>query len=287
METLVGCVANAIILGAMYTLVALGFALLHNIMGILHIAHSVIYMLSGYICYAIITKLGASPWIAMLFTAVLIGLLGLPLERFVFRYFFGQFTEALLVGIAIVTCVQTTMALVIRYQTASIPSFVEGILKVGVVSVSYERLFTAGVGIGLMVAVLLFIKKSKIGLQMQAVAQDLEGAVLQGINIHKVSAVAGAIACFSAAVAGCLMGAYLSLDPFMGEFVLGKALVLVVLGGMGSLGGVLIAGGVLGTLDAIFPVFFHPQMAQALAMMVVVGILVFKPTGFLGREMHL
>lgn len=286
METLWGIVANTIILSSMYILVALGFGLLHNIMGILHIAHGAIYMISGYLCFTIITSLGIGPWISMVITVFAIAPLGLFLERFCFRPSFGSFEKSILIGTALILIIQTTVSIIVRQQTASIPAFVEGIIKIGPVSVNKERIFTAAMGVALMAAVLLFIKKSKPGLQMQAIAQDLEGALLQGIKVHRISQLASAIACALAAVAGCLMGAYLSLDPFMGEYVLGKALVLVVLGGMGSLGGIFYAGLVMGGLDAFFPVFFEGATAQALAMGIVVCILLFRPTGFFGRELH-
>jgi branched-chain amino acid transport system permease protein len=106
---------------------------------------------------------------------------------------------------------------------------------------------------------------------------------MQGINTNRVSAIAVVIACASAAVAGCLMGAYINLSPFMGDVVLGKALILVILGGIGSMSGIFYAGLLLGALDATLPVFFSGSVAEVIAMGAIIVVLLFRPTGFLGR----
>jgi len=121
---------------------------------------------------------------------------------------------------------------------------------------------------------------------MRAVAQDLEGAILQGINVHFVSALACVIACALAAVAGSLMGSYLSLTPYMGNDIMIKVLEILVLGGIGSINGVLFAGLIVGTLDAVLPIWLSGTATQAIMMLIIIVILLFKPQGLFGKEVR-
>jgi branched-chain amino acid transport system permease protein len=284
MELATGIFANVLILSSMYILIALGFALLFSIAGILHVAHGTVYTVSGYICFYLLQAAGLNLWLSFLLTVLVVGSFGLFLEKFCFRPFFGDFDRSLIVGIGIILILQTTITITtVREQSASLPSFVEGILRFGPISISFERLATFAIGAALLGVLVWFINNTKPGLQMRAIAQDLRGAVIQGININRISALAVVIACGSAAVAGCLMGAYLSLSPFMGDIVLGKALILVILGGMGSLTGIFYAGLLLGTLDATLPIFFSGSVAGVIAMGTIIIVLLIRPTGFLGR----
>jgi branched-chain amino acid transport system permease protein len=129
-----------------------------------------------------------------------------------------------------------------------------------------------------------FVKVTKWGQQMQAIAQDMEGAALQGINIHKISAIACALGCGVAAIAGCLIGAYLWLSPFMGDAMLVKILILVILSGIGSFGGIFITGLALGCLDSLLPMITNGSISDAIAASIVVILLLIRPRGFFGHE---
>ncbi len=280
-----GAVINMLFLASMYILVALGFTLLFSIMEILHVAHGVIFMLGGYLCYAFAVTLGMNQWFSLALTVVIVSSFGPVLEKFFFRPFFRDFDRTLLVGIAISTIIETTVVLCKSNEAQSVPPFVTGILKLGLVSVSNERLVTFLIGALLLVLVMWLIHGTKVGLQMQAVGQDLEAALLQGINIHRISALACVIACGLAAVAGSLLGAYMGLGPFMGDFVFQKALILVVLGGIGSVGGIFVAGLAVGAIDAFLPLFISGSATEALAIGIIIVVLLLRPKGFFGREM--
>lgn len=285
LQVWIGALVNMLFLSSMYILVGLGFALLFSIMGLLNVAHGVIYMVSGYICSFFLTKVGLNQWLAFVITVIVVSAFGPLLERFCFRPFFRDFDKMLLVGVAISAIVQTTVVLAKGYQFESLPPFVSGIVKLGALTVSLERVVTFMIGGVLLLFLMLLIHKSKIGLQMQAIAQDLEGALLQGIDVYRVSAIACTIACGLAAVAGGLMGAYLGLGAFMGDYVFTKCLILVVLGGMGSLLGLFLAGLIIGALDAFLPIFLSGSSTEALSMGILIAILLVRPRGFFGREL--
>jgi branched-subunit amino acid ABC-type transport system permease component len=284
MELTVITVINALVLSSMYILVALGFAFLFNIMGILNFAHGAIYMVGGYICYQFAVEWGLNQWASLLLSVILVSAFGLFLEKYCFRPFFGNLNRTIVVCIAIIIILETTVNITVGTQVRSLPTFVPGILRAGVISLSAEKLVTLIIGGALLAVMIWFVTSTKLGQQMQAVSQALEGAALQGISIHRVSAVACALACGLATVAGCLMGAILSLSPFMGGRMLLKALELVILGGIGSMGGIFFAGLLIGTLDASLPLFISGAANEAIVLGIIVIVLLFRPQGFFGRE---
>jgi branched-chain amino acid transport system permease protein len=253
-------------------------------MGILNFAHGAIYMVSGYICYQLAVEWGLNQWVSLLLSVIIIGAFGLFLEKYCFRPFFGNLKRTIVVCIAIIIILETTVNVTVGTLVRSLPAFVPGILMAGIISISAEKLITFVIGGSLLAAMVSFIKKTKLGQQMQAVSQNTEGAALQGISVYRVSALACTLACGLAAVAGCLMGAIFNLSPFMGGHMLLKALELVILGGIGSIGGIFFAGILIGTLDATLPLFIGGAASEAIGLGVIIIVLLFRPQGFFGRE---
>lgn len=287
MELTVTTVTNLLILSSMYILVALGFAFLFNMLGILNLAHGAIYMLGGYIGLALISAMGVNQWVALIISAIVIGAFGIFLEKFCFRPFVGDFNRIVMICVAVIVILQTSVNIIVGTQITSLPPFAGGVLNVGLVSISYERIVTFAIGALLLGAVMWFVNRTKWGHQMQAISQDIQGAFLQGINVHRISALASFVGCALAAVAGCLIGAYLSLGPFMGDFMLVKVLMLVILAGAGSISGIFIAGLVLGALDSALPLFTSGAASDAIAVGIVVVLLLIRPQGFFGHEVEM
>ncbi len=271
----------------MYILVALGFAFLVNILGILNLAHGVIYMMGGYIAYQIAVVWGINVWWALLFSVAIVAAFGIVLERFCFRPLRDDMNRVIVICIAISVIIQTSVNLAIGISVQKVPTLADGSVNLGLTMVSAERVVTFAIGAALLAATLLFINKTKPGQQMMAVGQNRVGALLQGIHVHRISALASVIACGLAAVAGCLMAAYLNLNAFMGDYILLKAIVIVILGGLGSIGGVFFSGLVLGALDATVPLFVSGAGSEAITLGLIVLILLFRPQGFFGRELQM
>ena len=284
MELAVATGINSLMLSSMYILVALGFAFLISIMGILNFAHGAIYMVSGYICYQFAVEYGLNQWASLLLSVIIIGALGLCLEKYCFRPFSWNLNRIIVVCIAIIVILETTINVTVGVYVRALPSFVPGIVRAGAISVRAEKLVTFLIGGVLLTFTIWFVKSTKLGQQMQAISQHLEGAILQGINVPRISGLACVMACGLAAVAGCLMGAIFNLSPFMGDYMLVKAVELVIVGGIGSIGGVFFAGLLIGTMDATLPLFIGGAGSQAIALGVIVTLLLFRPQGFFGRE---
>jgi branched-chain amino acid transport system permease protein len=284
MTEVVAISTQVVVLASIYILVALGFAFLFSMLGILNFAHGAIYMIAAYMGFYLIVGAGLNQWLAMAVTTLAMAGFGVFLEKFCFRPFVGNFTRTVMVCIGIASILVTTINIRAGTESMAIPSFVKGVLRAGMVSVSWEKIVTLVIGVVLLVAVIWFFNRTQMGQQMQAVAQNMVGAALQGISIHRSSAIATALGCALAAIAGCLMGAYLNLGPYMGDFMLIKVLILVMLAGVGSIGGLVIAGLALGLLDAVLPVLISGAASSAISVAIVVVLLLIRPQGFFGHE---
>lgn len=285
METLINCVVNSLVISSMYILVAVGFALLLSIMGIFNFAHGAVYMIGAYVTYGLSVVLGLNNWVALPLSIIIVGLFGLFLERFCFRPFIGKPTNVIVMAVALILILETAVEVTLGGVTRSIPPFVSDIVQVGPVSIDAGRLAVLLIGAVLLIAMNLFIHKSKLGQQMLAVAQNKVGAALQGININRTAAIATMMACGMAALSGTLMSTLHNLSPFMGNDILLKVIQVVILSGIGSVGGILAGGLIIGSMDAVLPVFMDAHIADLTTIVVVIVILLVRPKGLFGYEL--
>jgi len=283
-EIVAQTIVNVLMLSSIYILVALGFALLLNVLGILNFTHAAIYMVGGYICHELTVAVGINQWVSLLLSMITVGLFGLFLEKFFFRPFLKDMNRIVIITLALIIILEATINVTVGSYIRRIPSFVPGVLRTGSISVSGDRLATFFVGSILLLGAILFIRKTKTGLQMLAISQDIDGASLRGIRIQRIFAVTTAIGCALAAVAGSLMGAVLSLSPYMGDYMLVKAIEIVILAGIGSIGGVLAGGLILGAVDATLPLLISGSATDLFGLCIIIIILLFRPQGLFGHE---
>jgi branched-chain amino acid transport system permease protein len=191
----------------------------------------------------------------------------------------------IVMAIALIMILETTVEVTLGGVTRALPAFVPGIFRAGSISVDNERVLTFGIGAVLLASMTYLIQKTQIGQQMLAVAQDAEGAALQGIDTHRIAATATVIACATAALSGSLMATIFSMDPFMGDNILLKAIQVVILGGIGSIGGILAGGLIMGFLNAFLPLLFQAAIGDTVTILIVVMILLIRPKGLFGYEL--
>ncbi len=285
MNTVITCTVNGLVLSAIYILVALGFGLQLSIMGIFNFAHGAVYMIGAYVTYGLSVGLGLNAWISLLVSVVVVGASGLFLEKFCFRPFQDKPTRMIVMAIALIIILETAVEVTLGGVTRGLPAFVPGIFKVGFISVDSERVLAFGVGAVLLATLTYLIQRTQMGQQMLAVAQDAEGAALQGIDTHRVAATATVIACATAALSGSLMATIFSMNPFMGDNILLKAIQVVILSGIGSIGGILAGGLIMGLLDAFLPVLTEAAIGQVVTILIVMLILLIRPKGLFGYEL--
>lgn len=275
---------NTLVLASMYILASLGFAFIFNMLGTINLAHGALYMISAYLCYYFCTNFGINNWLAMLITAVVLAAFGILLERFVFRVFLSDFSRVVMVGVALITIMETGVTILTGTSTQRTPSFAPGVTHLGSMDIGTEKLVTFIIGLFLLLVILYIDSRTALGRQMKAIAQDYLGAALQGIPIQRVAATACAIGCALVAVSGSLMGAYQKLSPYMGDNMMLRILMVVMLAGAGSTNGLIITGLIMGLLDSFVPVVTTGAISDAIVVIVVVILLLIRPQGFFGHE---
>ena len=282
--SLVQSFVNGLALGWIYILIAMGLSLVFGTMRILQVAHGEVYMLGAYAVYFFSVTHGLSFIVAMPLAMAIGLLLGLILEKFFFRPFGGELFTTIMIGLGLMIVLQAGVTVGFGVTPKSIPSFAPQPVEVLGVMLGTDRLIAVGVSMSMVLLLYFFLKRSKYGQALTAAAQHREASLLMGINPTHMSMMAMAIGSALAAIAGGLMGAIFPINPVMGGMALMKGLIIIILGGMGSLLGVVVGGLILGFIDGIAPVLSGPAAAAIAPLFIVTIILVLRPQGLFGRE---
>jgi branched-chain amino acid transport system permease protein len=277
-------VINVVLLSVVYILMGIGFAFILNLLGIFNLAHGAIFMASSYGCYLLVVRAELPGFVAFPLTVLVAAAFGVFVERFLFRPMKADFNRTMMVCIALSTILVTTFNLFLGTKVLAIPSFIEGTTGIGPYRVQTDRILAFGIGVAILVAIILFVDRSRWGAQMQAVTQNREGAALQGIRFSRVAMIAVSVGFGLAAIAGVFMGSLYNLTPFMGDITLIKVLMLVILAGVGSFNGIFYVGALLGVLYGALPVVLSGAVVDAFASILVLALLVIRPQGFFGHE---
>jgi len=277
-------IVNGLMAGGMYALVASGLTLTLGVMKIFNFAQGSFYMLGGFACYGVAVGLGLPYPVALLASFVVIALFGVLFYFGVIHTTMSQgFFTTMLITVFMSTIIQQVSLLTFAEQEKAIPPVISGSLNFGGISLNWGKLLVIVCAILIMVALYYFMK-TKIGTAMNAAAENRDIAKLQGINATRVFWVTMAVGCGLSGIGGAIVapvtGAYLG----MGTNVFMRALLVLMVGGMGSMSGALVAGFLVGIIES-----FAFQYVGSLNMIVLlgcVGILTFfRPGGLFGKPM--
>lgn len=275
---------NGLTAGAFYVLMALGFTLIFGILRLVNFAHGEFYMLGAFVVYHLTQQLGVNYFAAVAISAIGVGVVGIAIEKTVFAPLRGRELSMLMSALGLQIALQGVMAVIEGVDALSIPAPVKGVLKTEWIAFPYERLLVVGVTAVVLVVFYLLIKHTSLGRSLRAVAQDGEAARMQGIPVNRVFGLAFGIGCALAAIGGALIAPVFSLHVYMGQAALLKAFIVVILGGLGSVPGAVVGGLILGIGESAFATLFGSLTADILGFLFIMGILLWKPTGLLGRE---
>jgi branched-chain amino acid transport system permease protein len=275
---------NGLSSAGIYILVALGLTLVLSIVNIVQMAHGEFYMVGSYCMYYLMVSLGLNFFLALVIATVFVSGLGILLERAAFRPLQGDPDRAMIVSIGLMLVLQNVMLAIAGGTPKSFDSPFSGVIRVFGTTISWERLIIVLVAVVLLVGLFAFIKMSRTGQAMSAISQDRLAAGLQGIKIHRISAVAMCMGCGLAAVAGALVGSLFTVSPTMGSFALMKGIAVIILGGLGSVPGAVCGGFIIGMVDGVVPVLTTGYAASIISFGAVIIILLLRPQGILGHE---
>ena len=279
---------NGISLGSVYAIIALGYTMVYGIAKMLNFAHGDIIMVGGFTTFTVVSTMGGSPLLGVLAAVVVCTVLGVTVERVAYRPLRGASPLAVLITAIGVSYLLQNVALLIfgsnARQFTSVVNVPPLKLAGGALSISGVTIVTIAACIIIMIGLMLFINKTKIGQAMLAVSEDRGAATLMGINVNGTIAVTFAIGSALAAIAGVLLcSAYPSLTPYTGSMPGIKAFVAAVFGGIGSIPGALIGGVLLGVIDNLAKAYISSQLSDAIVFSVLIIVLLVRPTGILGK----
>jgi branched-chain amino acid transport system permease protein len=286
-------IINGLIIGVFYALMAIGLSLIFGILKVVNFAHGEFYMVGAYAYTLAALLLGVPPWIALPLAFVTGGLLGLVIERLLMRPLYSGYVTwsvmrdeyAVIVTFGLSLLLINLVDKVIgpyAYKGPALTSMSR--ITLGPIIISGHRLVAAIIAIAVIAAVWLAVRYSYWGRQIQAVSQNRFGAALAGIDPAKASAIVFALAGGLAAISGALLANIFNPTPDVGIFPAIKSYVIVVLGGMGSVPGSVLASLILGVLESFGGVYLSYQYRDTFGLVILILVLLFRPQGLFGER---
>ena len=293
LKNLIEQTINGLQTGSIYALIALGYTMVYGIVKLINFAHGDILMIGAYLTFIAVSN-GMPLIIAIILSIIFCAVLGVIIDFFAYRPLRNAPKISALITAIGMSFLLESVALIIFGATPKvidqkyIPGFLSDNkkLNLGVVQISMLTIFVIVVTIICMVALNLFIKKTKLGKATRAVSQDTGAAQLMGINVNKTIAITFAIGSGLGALGGALYAiVYPQIEPYMGMLPGLKAFIAAVFGGIGSIPGAMVGGYVLGLLEAYVKGSFLTTWANPIVFGIVILILIFKPNGLFGKNM--
>ena len=287
MDKLIQTLISGLSLGSIYALIALGYTMVYGIAKMLNFAHGDIIMVGAYAVITAVFTMGLPPFIAILISIVLCALLGIVIEFLAYRPLRqAQPLAVLITAIGVSYLLQNLALLIYGSEQKASPTIVAlPTVHIGGVYIDGITLATLVVTAVIMVALSLFINKTRMGKAMRAVSEDKEAAELMGISVNRTITVTFAIGSALAGVAAIFYGAaYTYIRPTTGAMPGIKAFTAAVFGGIGSIPGAMLGGILLGVIEQLSKTYISTLWADAIVFGVLVVVLVVKPTGLLGKK---
>ncbi|MEG0822952.1 MAG: branched-chain amino acid ABC transporter permease [Erysipelotrichaceae bacterium] len=287
MQQLLQQLVNGLSLGSIFALVALGYTMVYGIIKLINFAHGDIYMIGAYVGYMTITSLKVGLIPALLIAMVVCGLLGVLIEKVAYKPLRNASRiTSLITAIGVSMFLEYGMMYVMGASVRTFPEVIDNkIFTIGGVNISTIQILIFVTTIVLMVLLQFIVHKTKIGKAMRAVSVDPDAAQLMGINVDSTISYTFLIGSALAGAAGVLVGIYYnSISPLMGFTPGLKAFIAAVFGGIGSIPGALIGGVSIGVIETLVSGYASSLLKDAVVYIVLIIILVFKPTGLLGKN---
>ncbi len=276
---------NGITIGMIYTLMAVGLTVIFGILRVGNFAQGEFYMLGAFVAFFTVSSFFMNYFLSIVASLIGVALLGVVVERLAIRPLQGRPHAALIVSTIGASIFLENLTLVLFGATPkTIPSpYSRAQVIVWGIHLTEQRILILLVSVLVILAVHFFIKRTKTGMAMRAVAKDPDTAALMGINVNRIYACAFAIGGGLAAVAGALLGPIFVVTPSMGNLMVIKAFVVLILGGMGYVPGAVFAGLLLGITESLGAGFVSTEYKDVIGYGMMLFVLLFRPEGLFGK----
>jgi branched-chain amino acid transport system permease protein len=276
-------IINGLVLGGAYSMLTIGFALVFGVARILNMAHTVFYMITGFLMYVAATQKLPSVPSAIIFIFV-IGIFGMVCYRLLFDRVKEHQNVVTIIGIALVILFQEIFFMAFGGQYRGVKAFVTGTVEISGVIITYQQILVMGASGAMLVFVWLLLGKTRLGLSIRCASQDNEIANIVGVNVRRISMITVGVSAALAGIAGVAVAPIFMVSPAMWAEPLITTLAAVVLGGLGSIKGAIVATFILGFTETMV-VFLIPGgsfLRGAASMAIMITVLIVRPQGLFG-----
>ncbi len=278
---------NGLMLGASYSLIAIGYTLIFGVLNLLYFAHGEVFMVGAFVGLYLVIFAGANIYVAMLGAMIACGALGIlaffvsvrPVRK-------DRPLAPLISTIGLTIVLQNLAVYLLGGQQVAFPETVrQELYRFGPVTISSVQIFILATAVTLMVLLWLFIERTKMGRAIRATAENHETAALLGVDVNRVVLVTFMIGSGIAGIAGVLDGIKNSgISPFMGLAAAVKGLIVMLLGGLGNVPGAMVAGLLLGMIEILSAAYIGTTERDFFSFLILILILLYRPTGLFGTR---
>lgn len=285
-QTVVQLFINGILLGGVYALISIGLTLIFGVMNIINFSHGEFLMLSMYITFWLFHLYGVDPYLSILLIMPVFFFLGVLVQRVIIQPILNAPHIAQIfatVGLAIVMQNAALLAWKADYRSIRVAYGISNI-KISGLIISFPRLVTFAVAMAIVIGLFIFLKETLMGKAIRATAQNVRAALLMGINTNRIYFLAFALGTVCVGIAGALLAPLYPTFPTVGGYFVLIAFVIVVLGGMGSMVGAFLGGLLIGLVEVFTGFYIAPALKELFYFIVFIMILVFRPSGLMGKR---
>jgi branched-chain amino acid transport system permease protein len=271
-------------LGAIYVLFAIGLSLIFGMLTVVNFAHGAFYMVGAYVGLFLVS-MGGNFWLCLVAVPLVVGSCGMLVERFLVRPLYGRgidYPLLLTFGLSYIMVELVRIAFGTSGYPFDTPDLLQGAVDIGVGYFPLYRLFVIGATALVLLALWLFLERTSFGLIIRAGARDPQIVRVLGVDVGRVWLIVFGIGTAIAGFAGLLAAPLQGVIPEMGATILAEAFVVTVVGGMGSIGGAVLAGLLVGIVVSMTSLF-APEMAKVSIFALMAVVLLIRPQGFFGR----
>ena len=290
MMSFISYLVNGISLGSIYALIALGYTMVYGIAKMLNFAHGDLIMVGGFTVFTAMSTEWCPVWLSVVIGIIVCTLLGVIVEKVAYKPLRNASPLAVLItAIGVSYLLQNVALIIFGSASQSFTSVVKNVapVTIGGVTISMETIISIVVSVIIMVCLTFFINKTKAGKAMLAVSEDKGAAQLMGINVNSTISLTFAIGSALAGVASVLLcSSYPQISPYTGSMPGIKAFVAAVFGGIGSIPGAMIGGILLGVIENLSKAYISSQLSDAIVFLVLIVVLIVKPTGIMGKKIN-
>jgi len=273
-------------IGTIYVLLATGLNLIFGVMKLVNFAHGELLMIGAYIGFSVWVTFGVNAYIAIFIAMASVALIGIAVERLVFRKVLGEEKlNEIFVSLGLIYVFDNVAVLLWGEKSARIISPFEGMSFIfGDLRISYDWLIAMIIVVAILISLMFLIKKTKIGLAMRATSQRREASMLMGINVERIYVFTFALGAALAGGAGVLFGIIFPFNPYIGALPTIKAFAIIILGGLGSVPGAIIGGLLYGVAEQSAVIFLGGIWRNAIAFALLIIVLILRPKGLFGEK---